>query len=644
MKILIADGDYASRLIIKSVVEMSGYEPLLAENGKQALEIIDGHKPAIAIIEWTMPGLNDGELCKKIRFSSDDFQPYIIIITARKCRSDVAKGLDSGADDYIVKPFDIPELKARVGAGRRIVDLQNALRGKIDELNSSREYQHKLFMKSKEGIAIYKLIRNEKGEPCDYLFLEVNPAFEKNNGIRADQIIGSRITDIFPGIQKTDLIKKFGEIVKSGIPCDFEFYFKPLQRYFSISAYRIGEDQFVVIHRDFTAQKNAEKSLRKSEAKCRRIYESIQDIYFETDIEGNILEVSPSAEKLSGYTCEELSRTHMSSLFCNDEDKQRFINALVSNRDIISNYSIDFKNKGGKVISCSVSAEMVRDKNGAPKKIFGTIRDITDIKKTTKQNRMLEEQISFIRRLEITGQLAGGIAHDFNNILGGIIGYADLLSGMQNFTSREKRYIGQIITSAQRGSDLTSQLLSFARKGSYRLAILDMNKVVSRLKEILDVTMNKKIKVQSVLSSLPCRIEGDATQLENAIMNLALNARDAMDEGVIRLETDIVYLSKKFAENKPYEVQHGRYVKISVKDTGCGMDKRVMEKIFEPYFTTKSMGKGTGLGLAGVYGCVKQHNGYIDVVSEPGRGSEFKIYLPYKNSPQNQKEGSENLQ
>jgi signal transduction histidine kinase/ActR/RegA family two-component response regulator len=256
--------------------------------------------------------------------------------------------------------------------------------------------------------------------------------------------------------------------------------------------------------------------------------------------------------------------------------------------------------------------------NSSIVKIFGTFQDITDKKQMEVKLRQRE-------KMDAIGQLAGGVAHDFNNQLAGIMGYADMLLNKIH-DKKLSSYAEKILLSSKRAADLTNQLLAFSRKGKYLSVPTDLHSTVAEVVALLKHSIDKRINIKQVLVANPSVVVGDPSQLQNAILNLALNARDAMPEGgEIVFSTRIADLTQNAFD---FEVEEGRYVELCISDTGCGMSKEVQKHIFEPFFTTKEQGKGTGLGLASVFGTIKNHKGAMTVYSEPDMGTTFRIYLP----------------
>ena len=258
--------------------------------------------------------------------------------------------------------------------------------------------------------------------------------------------------------------------------------------------------------------------------------------------------------------------------------------------------------------------------------VLAVARDIT-------KRRRLEEQLRQSEKMQAVGQLAGGIAHDFNNQLVGIVGYADILRAKLSRHPDLAGYADNILRSARRASDLTAHLLAFARKGKFLTVTVDLHEIINEVVDLLERSIDKKILIKLDFGANPATTIGDPSQLQNCILNLALNARDAMPSGgELSFVTRVAHLDEAYCRTNTDSIEIGDYVEIRVSDTGVGMSRPVVERIFEPFFTTKDREKGTGMGLAAVYGTVKNHMGTIGVDSEEGRGSTFTVHLPLLNT------------
>ncbi len=247
-----------------------------------------------------------------------------------------------------------------------------------------------------------------------------------------------------------------------------------------------------------------------------------------------------------------------------------------------------------------------------------------------EEKQRLEDMLHHSQKMDALGQLAGGIAHDFNNMLAGITGYANLIKRWAvKDPQKVATFVDTILNASERASDLVNKLLAFARKGKYQVVVVDVHKSIDEVIAILEHTLDRRIRIERKCQASPSTVSGDPGQIQNAFLNLALNARDAMPEGgVLTFSTRIETLQEGDTDRFDLHLKPGEYLVVSVGDTGVGMSRETLSHIYEPFFTTKDVGKGTGLGLASVYGCVKSHSGFINVKSEPGRGTAFQVHLP----------------
>ena len=269
-----------------------------------------------------------------------------------------------------------------------------------------------------------------------------------------------------------------------------------------------------------------------------------------------------------------------------------------------------------------------RDEKGNVIGVLGIFEDITARVRGEEDRRKLEEQLRISQKMEAVGTLAGGIAHDFNNVLTGIMGFGELLRLRLDGDVKSAEDLDEIMRCAERAATLTRQLLTFARRQVIEPSNLNVSTVVVDMMKLIGKLVGEHIEVRTSLGKNVPTINADRGQIEQVIMNLCLNARDAMQKGgTLSVETGDVYLEEEYVRQNPY-MMAGRYALLAVSDSGIGMDEKTRERVFEPFFTTKGPDKGTGLGLAVVYGIVKQHGGYINLYSEPGKGTTFKVYFP----------------
>jgi PAS domain S-box-containing protein len=361
---------------------------------------------------------------------------------------------------------------------------------------------------------------------------------------------------------------------------------------------------------------------------------TVSDGIIACDPTGIVTLLNPAAEALTGWSEKEACGRSLEKVFPILDENNRESTAI---RKIIP---FEEDGKGGllrqKILVAKdgskrpIEAEIkpIRDGQGKISGLVLAFRNSTGGRRSQEQSRQNEEQIRQSQKMEAIGQLAGGIAHDFNNLLTIITGYSEMLLNRLPVGDESRESIGEIRKSGERAASLTRQLLAFSRKQVLAPVVLDLNEVVQEMEKMLGRLIGEDIELATVLDSKLDLVKADPGQIEQVIMNLAVNARDAMPVGgKLILETANVDLDELYVEAHS-EVPPGSYVTLSVSDTGCGMDEKTRARIFEPFFTTKGPGKGTGLGLATVYGIVKQSGGYIFVDSELGNGSTFKIFLP----------------
>jgi|GEM_PF-546875 len=366
---------------------------------------------------------------------------------------------------------------------------------------------------------------------------------------------------------------------------------------------------------------------QESENFLNSIFENIPNMLFVKDAEKlSFIRLNRGFEQLLGYKEDELKGKNDYDIL--PEEIAKFVTE--TDRKVISSGNLTdikeekVKNRNGEELILHTKKIPIFDKNRKPKYLLGISEDITEIKK-------LEEQLRQSQKMEAVGQLAGGIAHDFNNMLGVIMGYTELSMMETEPDGNLYKHLAEVKKAADRSSALTKQLLAFARKQTIAPQTIDLNVTIEGMLKMLKRLIGEDIQLSWFPGKEIRPVYIDPGQIDQLLVNLCVNARDAIkDVGKITIETLNIFIDDTSHDNK-YNTPSGNYLMLAVSDNGSGMDKETQEKIFEPFFTTKERGKGTGLGLATVYGIIKQNNGLINVYSEPDHGTTFKIYFPYCN-------------
>ncbi len=472
--------------------------------------------------------------------------------------------------------------------------------------------------------------------------VNVNKAAEQVTGYRRKELIGQSFLDLalltesqIPKAKENLAQSSRGEstgpdeftlIRKNGSKIPVEISTHPVD---------IGGQTLVLgIARDITQRKQAEKALRESENRYRTILENSGAATIIVENDFTISFVNRQFEKLSGYSKEEIENRKLWTDFVVKDDLVKTKEYHISRRKKTGvaphQYEFHFKDRNGIIKNILLTVAMIP----------GTKKSVASLVDITKQ-RQLEKEFRQVQRMEAIGQLTGGVAHDFNNLLTIIQGNAQMLELKIDKEQPLMPYIKKIMTVSNRAAKLIKQLLLFSRRKAMEFEPTDLNKTIEELLKMLQRIIGEDINVKTELAGGLWIIKGDEANLEQVIMNIAINARDAMpDGGTLFLKTENIKMSAVDVRQIPY-MDPGKYVRLIIEDTGIGMDQETQEKIFDPFFTTKQEEEGTGLGLSVAYGIIKKHHGCINVYSEKGQGSTFKIYLPAQLMSLNEQEQDE---
>ncbi|MEW5804809.1 MAG: PAS domain S-box protein [bacterium] len=377
---------------------------------------------------------------------------------------------------------------------------------------------------------------------------------------------------------------------------------------------------------DITEAKKAEDAMRTQ----AQIVDQVHDAVISTDLDGYVTSWNKGAERLYGYTKEEALERHISFLYPEDDQDDVLQNQVIAPFKEKGTHELETrtKRKTGEDIHVHLSLSFLRDNDGNIIGIVGSSMDITGRKRAEEERARIQVQLHQSQKMEAIGILAGGVAHDFNNLLTTIQGYISLAMMRIPDSDPVSRDLNQVRQAAGKAANLTRQLLLFSRKQPMEPSSLDLNETVHDLLKMFYRLIGEDITITTDLKSDLWPVLADEGTIEQVIMNLIVNAKDAMPQGgYLTIKTENITLNEENARAIP-DGRTGKFVCLAIEDTGCGMDAKTTERIFEPFFTTKGVGKGTGLGLSVVYGIVKHHEGWINVWSEEGKGSIFRIFLP----------------
>jgi two-component system cell cycle sensor histidine kinase/response regulator CckA len=391
-------------------------------------------------------------------------------------------------------------------------------------------------------------------------------------------------------------------------------------KYIELAQSSLGERN-IVFFTDLTLHRQAEEAVRISEEKYRSLYEESKDVVYISLPEGNLVDINPAGLELFGYASkEEILQVKIDRDLYADSRQREQLQRLMEEEGFVKDFEEVLVRKDGGRINILETATAVRDDRGRPVLYRGIMRDVT-------KQRQLEQVLSHAQKMESIGTLASGIAHDFNNILAIILGHAALLGRFKLEQDKFAQSVDAVTQAGLRGASLVKQLLTLARKTEPILESVHVNDIIAEISRLMHETFPRMIVISTDLQEDLPPITADATQIHQVLLNLCVNARDAMPRGgTLSIATKTV--PGKWLASRYPNADERQYVEMRVSDTGTGMDESIRRRIFEPFFSTKGIGKGTGLGLALVYGIVTGHKGFVDVASKPGEGTVFRVYCP----------------
>ncbi len=493
---------------------------------------------------------------------------------------------------------------------------------------------HRMRRRLIEGEKLFRLITENAADMIAVVDMEGKRIF---NSLSYEKVLGYSLDELkessaFEQIHPDDResVKSAGDEARRtgvGRPLEYRVRHKDgtwrvLESTASVIRDAKGEPQhMVIVNRDVTERKRAAEALRRSEASFRSVVEDAPYGIYRASLSGELVLVNPALQKILGYASQtELLQANLGTqIYRNPLDHQK-VNELLLRQQSFNDVEVEWKRKDGTPITVRCSGWPIKDESGRVAFLELFAEDVTE-------RRALERQLRMAQKMEAVGRLSGGIAHDFNNLLGVIIGYSQVLKRSLKPEHPLYEHAEEIEKASQRAVSLTRQLLAFSRQQVLEPVILNMNALVSDMEKMLPRLIGEDVALTLTLDPALGQVKADPGQVEQVIMNLAVNARDAMpDGGKLTIQTANVDLDTAYTHQHPGS-RVGSYVMLRVTDTGTGIDPEIQAQIFEPFFTTKERDKGTGLGLATVYGVVKQSGGYIAVDSEKGKGASFSVYL-----------------
>ncbi|MDY7033801.1 MAG: response regulator [Thermodesulfobacteriota bacterium] len=619
--ILVVDDTDAMRYASSKILKAAGFNVVEAETGYKALELAK-QNPDLVVLDIDLPDINGFEVCKRLKGDPDTKSIPILHLTAIYQKlSDKVTGLEGGADGYLTHPVESIELVATVNT------LMRLKRAEAEAVHKAHEWQS-TFDSVKDVIWILD---------TEHRIQQTNKAVEGIFQYSSEEIIGKHCWEIVHG-------------TNAPIPeCPFLRMQKSLHRetvdlqmgenWFEVTADPImdKENQYVgAIHvfNDITERKRAEEVLRRRTEELETVLDAIPAfVWIGLDPDCNVIKGNRASNELTGTLRENnVSQTAAKSgqgVYIKQlkEDGSEYqveelpMQRAIAMRKPVHDVFINFQFPDGRQVSTLGSAVPLFDEQNQPRGAVAAFLDITEYLN-------MQAQLRQSQKMEAVGRLAGGVAHDFNNMLSIINGYSELALLRMTPSDPLYRNIQEIKEAGERSADLTRQLLGFARQQTVAPEVLNMNRFISNSEKMLKRLIGEDISLEIIEDPELYSVKIDPSQVNQILFNLAVNSRDAISGvGYITIETVNVTLDADFCQKHPGSTQ-GQFALLSFRDSGSGMDTETQSKIFEPFFTTKAEEKGTGLGLATVYGIIKQNSGFIDLYSEPGKGTAFKIYLP----------------
>lgn len=624
LRILINEDLQSDAELLEYEIRKGGFRFVSTRVGtrEEFFAALDTFVPDLILSDYNLPSF-DGMQALLLAREHSPLIPFIIVTGA--LNEEIAvECMKAGADDYVLKD-NLKRLVPSIGV---VMANSKAKREKLlaeEQLAASERRFRAVFEHAHAAIILL-----DQG-----IFVDCNPMAEKLFGVSRDKLLNHSVFDFsHHGLENEalsrDLVLAKMRLTLEGAPQYFEWRY---QRFdgtifdveIGLSPVEVNEKILLMaILRDITETKRIETQLRENEKKYKNLSHQFNALL--DAIPDCILLQSPELEIVWANRS---AMAHFSDKGITSEDRHCFMllhqtSVPHSGCPVLESFATGMSAKG--IVSMTdrvweIRAVPVKDEQGVTVNVIEIGRDITEMRK-------LEQQLVHAQKMEAIGQLAGGIAHDFNNIVTAIMGYGNLVLMKLPEDHPVRHFVEQILVTSDRATELTKGLLAFSRKEALNMQPVKLNDIIVGFQSFLERIIGEQIEIKSYLCADEVSIYADSSQIEQVLMNLATNARDAMPNGgTLSVSMETTELDDRFVAVHGYG-EPGKYVCLSVTDTGSGMDEETLKRIYEPFFTTKETGKGTGLGLSIAYGIVKEHNGYILAYSSPENGTTFRIFLP----------------
>jgi two-component system, cell cycle sensor histidine kinase and response regulator CckA len=622
LHVMLIENSVADAVLTLHELERAGFQcqPQIISTRAEFLEQLGRFPFDLVLADYRLPGWTGMDAFSAMRQAGRDV-PFILV-TEILGEEVAVECIRQGVTDYVLKEHlaRLPLVVARALDERAVRDARNLM---VQALRQSEA--NSLFLFAHNPLPMWVL------ENGTLQILLVNDAAVHHYGYDRMEFLQMTATDLHPAEEVPKLQANFRDAKpveqlagqwhhrrKDGSAIDVEMFMHSLEY--------SGQTAALVVAQDITERKRAEEEKQK----FFTLVEYSRDFIAVADLQDNVEYVNPAGRALLGIADSESVKGTHSLDYVVPADlplvHETILPALYTSGHWEGELRFRHRQTGRSLPMDFVGFQVKDQKTGEPRFVATVSRDMSE-------RRALEQQLHHAQKFEAVGQLAGGIAHDFNNVIGAILGWAEL--GEEQAASSNatlEGYFKKIHSQCDRVTALVQQLLAFSRRQILEPRNWSLNQTVRDVLNLLENVIGKDIEIKTVLAEDLSAVRADPTQIEQVLMNLCINARDAMPKGGrITIETRIALFSEEDCR-RAAGLQPGRFAELRVSDTGAGMDAATREKIFEPFFTTKGTGKGSGLGLATVYGIVKQHNGIVQVESEPGQGSTFRIFLPVAES------------